>query len=135
MRSKLNPIKNPRFVLAYPPQQYARTEQIRPDATLAIAYLDSALSAAGYESRIVDMSLGTDRDRLADTFYREVELPNGLVRIGMSAERILEEVRHCDVVALSSVFTQQTSRCFEVAELIKQAYPEKLIIAGGVNAR
>lgn len=128
-------IRNPRFLLAFPPQQYAPEEAVRPDGTLALPYLDAALTAAGFESDILDMSIGRDADRLEDTFFRKEPLDNGYVRIGMSPQRILEEVRDYDVVALTSIFTQQTSRCFEVARLVKQAYPEKILIAGGVNAR
>lgn len=127
--------QNPRFLVCLPPQQYAPSEIVRPDGCLAVAYLDAALTAAGFESRILDMSVGTPADRLEDTFYREVDLGNGFCRVGMSPERILEEVATADVIALSSVFTQQTSRCFEVAKLIKHAYPEKILIAGGGNAR
>ncbi|HEV8306654.1 MAG TPA: radical SAM protein [Methylomirabilota bacterium] len=57
------------------------------------------------------------------------------MRIGMSPERILEEVAGFDVIAVTSIFTQQTSRCFEVSRLIREAYPEKILVAGGVNAR
>lgn len=128
-------IRNPRFLLAFPPQQYATEEAVRPDGTLALPYLDAALSQAGFESSILDMSIGTEADRLEDTFFRHSVLENGYVRIGMSPERILEEVRDFDVIALTSIFTQQTSRCFEVAELVKRAYPDKILIAGGVNAR
>ena len=81
------------------------------------------------------MSIGTPRDRLADTFYRPVPISPTMVRVGISDDRILEEVADVDVVAITSIFTQQTSRCFEISELIKGAYPEKLVIGGGVNAR
>lgn len=131
----VHPIRNPRFLLAFPPQQYAASETVRPDGTLGLAYIDAALTEAGFESQILDMSIGTRADRLEDTFFRQSSLENGYIRIGMTAERILEEVRDHDVIALTSVFTQQTSRCFEVSRLIKDAYPEKILIAGGVNAR
>jgi anaerobic magnesium-protoporphyrin IX monomethyl ester cyclase len=128
-------ITEPKFLLAFPPLQYAADEMIRPDGTLALPYLDAALTRAGFHSEILDMSIGTPADPLASTFHRRVALSDTMVRIGMSAERILAEVREFDVVALTSIFTQQTSRCFEVSQLIKEAYPDKLVIAGGVNAR
>lgn len=128
-------IKDPRFLLAFPPLQFAADEMVRPDGTLALPYLDAALTAAGFHSQILDMSVGTPKDRLEETFYRRVPLPGNLFRIGMSTERILEEVRDFDVIAITSIFTQQTSRCFEVSQLIKRAYPDKLLVAGGVNAR
>jgi radical SAM superfamily enzyme YgiQ (UPF0313 family) len=121
--------------LCLPPQQYARSEIVRPDGCLALAYLDAALTAAGFESRILDMSIGTDADSLDDTFFRHAELDNGFIRVGMSPARILEEARDADVIAISSVFTQQTSRCFEVADLLRREFPEKILIAGGGNAR
>ena len=127
--------RNPRFLLAFPPLQYGVDEMIRPDGTLALPYLDAALTAAGFESRILDMSIGTDKDRLEDTFYRKVALPKGLVRVGMSPARILQEVADFDVIAVTSIFTQQTSRCFEVSQLIRETFPEKILVAGGVNAR
>jgi anaerobic magnesium-protoporphyrin IX monomethyl ester cyclase len=128
-------IKDPKFLLVFPPLQYAAGEMIRPDGTLALAYLDAALSDAGFHSQILDMSIGTPCDRLEDTFYRQVPLSDTMVRIGLSPARILEEVRAFDVIAVTSIFTQQTSRCFEVSQLVKHAYPDKLVIAGGVNAR
>lgn len=108
---------------------------IRPDGTLALPYLDAALTRAGYDSTILDMSVGGPHDRLEDTFYNEVAVSPKLVRVGMTPDRILEYVRDYDVIAITSIFTPQTSRCFEVGRLIKQAYPEKVLIAGGVNAR
>jgi anaerobic magnesium-protoporphyrin IX monomethyl ester cyclase len=128
-------IKDPSFLCVFPPLQYAAGELVRPDGTLGLPYLDAALSRAGFHSQILDMSVGTPQDRLEDTFYRQVALSDDLVRIGLSPERILEELRPFHVIAVTSIFTQQTSRCFEVAELVKRAYPDKLLIAGGVNAR
>ena len=132
-------IRDPRFLCVFPPLQYTTDELIRPDGTLGPAYLDAALTAAGFESDLLDMSIGRpDRDRLEDTFYRTTPLPEvseDMVRVGLSPERILEEVRDYDVIAVTSIFTQQTSRCFEIAQLIKSRYPDKLMLAGGVNAR
>ena len=128
-------IRHPRFLLAFPPQQVTAEETIRPDGTLALTYLDAALGEAGFDSDILDMSIGTPADRLEDTFYRKVQISERFTRIGMSPERLLEVVADYDVVALTSIFTQQTSRCLEVGSLVKEAFPEKLLVAGGVNAR
>jgi radical SAM superfamily enzyme YgiQ (UPF0313 family) len=131
--------REPSFLCCYPPLQYTTDELIRPDGTLALPYLDSALSAAGFHSSILDMSIGRPgTDRLENTFYRAVPLPDvsaDMVRIGMSDERILEEVRDYDVIAVTSIFTQQTSRCLHLGKLIKSAFPSKILVAGGVNAR
>ena len=128
-------IRHPRFLLAFPPQQVTAEEAIRPDGTLALPYLDAALGEAGFDSDILDMSIGTPADRLEDTIYRKVQISERFSRIGMSPERLLEVVADYDVVALTSIFTQQTSQCLQIGSLVKEAFPEKLLIAGGVNAR
>ncbi|MBQ09515.1 MAG: B12-binding domain-containing radical SAM protein [Gammaproteobacteria bacterium] len=53
----------------------------------------------------------------------------------MSQSRIIEEVSNFDVIAITSIFTQQTSRCFEISNMVKNNFPEKILIAGGCNAR
>jgi radical SAM superfamily enzyme YgiQ (UPF0313 family) len=128
-------IRNPRFLLAFPPQQFTDGELVRPDGTMALPYLAAALEQAGYEADILDMSIGTAGDRLEDTFYRQEPLGGGLARIGMTDERILAEVARYDVIAVTSIFSQQTSRCLALARLIKGAFPDKILIVGGVNAR
>jgi radical SAM superfamily enzyme YgiQ (UPF0313 family) len=106
---------------------------------LGLPYLHAALAAAGFEVDLLDTSIGRlGIDQLADTFYRRTPLPEISAehfRVGMTPERILEEVRDHDIIAVSSIFTQQTSRCFEIGNLVKGAFPEKLLVAGGVNAR
>lgn len=128
-------IRNPKFLLVLPPLQFRKEEMIRPDGSLALAYLDAALSKAGYHSQILDMSVGASNDNLKDTFYREKEISPLLSRIGMPRNRIIEEVSNFDVIAITSIFTQQTSRCFEVSNLVKNNFPEKILIGGGCNAR
>ncbi|MBY0586740.1 B12-binding domain-containing radical SAM protein [bacterium] len=132
---ELRKIANPAFLLAFPPMQFTVGEMIRPDGTLALPYLSASLNRAGYRADILDMSVGSTKDTLEQTFYREERVTDQFVRVGMTHERILQEVRDYDVIGLTSIFTQQTSRCFEVSQLIKKHYPEKILIAGGVNAR
>lgn len=128
-------IKDPKFLMVFPPMQFSKDEMVRPDGTLGLPYLDASLTQAGFHSQILDMSIGTPKDKLEDTFYKQIPISNNLVQIGMSEERILEEVRDFDVIGLTSLFTQQTSQCIRTAKLIKKHYPEKIIISGGVNAR
>jgi len=130
---------NPRVLLAYPPLQFAPEETARPDSSLGIPYLHAAARRAGYDVDILDMSIGRPgRDSLRETFYRRQQLDGlgqGLARVGMTTERILEEVQPYSVIGITSIFTQQTSPCLEVARAIRREYPDKLLIAGGVNAR
>lgn len=115
--------------------QFSIGEMIRPDGTLALPYLAASLNRAGFRAEILDMSVGSNDDSLEETFYREEKISDQFVRVGMTRDRILEEVRDYDVIGLTSIFTQQTSRCFEVSRLIKENFPNKILIAGGVNAR
>lgn len=132
-------IRDPRFLCLYAPLQYTPDEVIRPDSSLGLPYLHAAVAAAGFETSILDTSIGRPgKDKLVDTFYRKTPIPeisDDMFRLGMTPERIVEEVRDWDVICVSSIFTQQTARCFEVSQLIKAAYPEKILVAGGVNAR
>ena len=115
--------------------QFTRDELIRPDGCLAVAYLDSSLTKAGFSSEILDMNVGDETDSLKNTFFKQVPISPKFVRIGMSQDRILKKVADYDVIGISSVFTQQTSRVFEISNLIKKEFPEKIIIGGGVNSR
>ena len=90
---------------------------------------------AGYHVKILDCSVGDETCDLNDTFYNPIRLPSGLIRVGMSPESILRKVEEFEVIGVSSIFTPQTSVVLELIRTIRQAFPEKLIITGGVNAR
>lgn len=124
-----------RILIVYPPNQLMPVETPRPDGSLGPLYLIGALRQIGLDADLVDMSVGTVKDRLEDTFYRNEALPNGLIRIGMSQKRIREVVKEYDLICISSNFTPQTNMVFEVAEIAKLANPNVCVISGGVNAR
>lgn len=126
---------NPRFLLMYPPLQFAPEEQAKPDGSLSLPYVAGSLRRAGYDVKILDCSVGDDEDSLSDTFYRSTVLPSGLLRVGMSPERIAKVVANYDVIGISSIFTTQTSMVLSIIRLVKEVDPTKLVIAGGVNAR
>ncbi|MFE6311716.1 B12-binding domain-containing radical SAM protein [Streptomyces rochei] len=132
-------VPDPRILCLYAPLQYYPDEVCRPDSSLGLPYVHAALAAAGFDVDLLDTSIGRPgRDKLEDTFYRRTPVPEidpDLFRIGMTPERILEEIKPYDIIAISSIFTQQTARCIEIAQLVKKAYPEKIMVAGGVNAR
>ncbi len=128
-------IKDPRFLLIYSALQFAPEEQAKPDGSLSLAYLASALRNAAYEVRILDVSVGNEKDTLEDGFRNTSALSTGLIRVGISHERIAQEVAEADVIGVSSIFTPQTKMVFEVFKLIKEIDPDKLLITGGVNAR
>ncbi len=130
-------MKTPRVLLIYPPSQLMDIEIPRPDGSLGLLYLAGALRRVDVEVDVLDASVGTAEDNLEETFYKPVMQPNGLIRIGMSAERIREVVAKggYNVVGINSNFTPQTRMALEVAVLVKAISTEILVIVGGVNAR
>lgn len=129
--------KNIKILLVYPPNQLLSIETPRPDGSLGPLYLASALEVAGFETDILDASVGRECDDLNTTFYRSVKQTNGLIRIGMTINEMSETITEggYDIVGISSNFTPQTRMALEVARAAKLADQEILVVAGGVNAR
>jgi len=127
--------KDPRFLLLYPRNQTIKGYMCKPNGSLAYPNIGGALLARGVEVSVFDACVGNEKDDLQEVFYRSTELPSGLLRTGVSDERIVEEASAADVVGLTSIFTSQETMVLDAAQLIKAQYPEKLVIAGGVNAR
>jgi radical SAM superfamily enzyme YgiQ (UPF0313 family) len=127
--------RSPKVLLLYPPMQADPGALPKPNGSLAYPCLAAALLAHGVETRIFDACVGNDKDRLEEVFYRATPLPNGLARTGVSDARILEEAAWADIVGLTSIFSAQESITLATARLLKTAFPDKLLVAGGVNAR
>jgi len=130
-------ILQPKILLVYPPNQLMDVEIPRPDGSLGPLYLAGSLRNAGFEVEILDASVGSSNDNLRDTFFRRVLQPNGLIRIGMTPERLREYLTQggYDIVGISSNFTPQTNMALEVAKIAKEVNQKTLVVAGGVNAR
>jgi radical SAM superfamily enzyme YgiQ (UPF0313 family) len=113
------------------------TELPRPDGSLGLLYLAGALEKAGIEVDVLDASVGTENDILEETFNNRVLQSNGLIRIGMTTNRISEVIASggYTVVGINSNFTPQTKMALEVAKAAKDVSENILVIAGGVNAR
>lgn len=128
---------NANALFIYPPTQLMPSELPRFDGSLGPPYLAGALRREGIQAGIVDTSVGTLEDDLDTTFYRRVMQPNGLIRVGMSVERIKELIAksRANIVGLSSIFTPQTNMVLEVAAAAKAVSRDILVVAGGVNAR
>ena len=129
--------KSIRGLLLYPPIQFMDVETPRPDGSLGLLYLASALESQGIETDLLDASVGDSSRSLEQTFYRNVKQGNGLTRIGMSFDEIAEYVNvgNYDFVGISSNFTPQTRMVIETAKAIKKISPYVRIYSGGVNAR
>jgi anaerobic magnesium-protoporphyrin IX monomethyl ester cyclase len=127
--------REPRTLLLYSPLQFAPGETTKPDGSLSLIYLAGALRRASFEVRILDCAVGDERNSLSQTFFRQTRSPNGLLQVGLAEDAILSAVEPWDVIGISSIFTTQSKAVLETVRLIKRAFPDKLIVAGGVNAR
>ena len=126
---------DPKVTLLYPPNQSWPGTMCKPNGSLAYPNLGGALLDIGAEVNVYDACVGDERDSPADAFGHIEELPSGLLRTGVRDQRILEEVASSKVVGLTSIFTDQESTVLSTARLIKAAYPNIVLLAGGVNSR
>ncbi len=127
--------KNPSFLLMYSALQFGPEEMAKPDGSLSLPYLAGAIREAGYDVKILDVSVGDKDEPLADSFFNTEHLASGLIRCGMPTEQIVKQIEQFDVIGVSSIFTTQTTMVLDLIRLAKKTHPDKLVIAGGVNAR
>jgi len=127
--------RDPRFLLMYSALQFAPEEMAKPDGSLSLPYLAGALREAGYDVKILDVAVGDEDQSLEDAFFSTTMLPSGLIRCGMSRQDIARRIADFDVIGIPSIFTTQTAMVLDLIRFVKQVEPEKLVIAGGVNAR
>lgn len=127
----------PRFLLLYAPQRHDPTfGTVKPEVSLGNLYLAAALEQEGFEVDVLDCCIGDEnKHSIGESFDRITPLSNGMVRVGLSPEAILKEAAGYDVIGISSIFTPQTYMVEELVRLISRAFPEKIIIMGGINAR
>jgi anaerobic magnesium-protoporphyrin IX monomethyl ester cyclase len=124
-----------RVLLLSPPLQTHEWLTNKPNAGLAYPNLAGALRDHGVDVRIFDASVGDDDDPLEEMFAHPTLLPSGFLRTGVSDERILQVAADYDIIGMSSIFTDQETIALHCARLIRAAYPDKVLITGGVNAR
>lgn len=137
MKSRLDDFSfsNPRFLLMYSALQFGPEEMAKPDGSLSLPYLAGAIRRAGYDVKILDVSVGDDDQPIEESFFNTKMMDTGLIRCGMETEEIVRRIEAFDVIGVSSIFTTQTSMVLDLIRLAKRTDPGKLVIAGGVNAR
>src|SRR5262245_16002740 len=128
-------VRDVRVLLLAPPVQTPQGLTNKPNASLAYPNLAGAVRAHGVDVRIFDACVGDGDDPLEEMFAHPTLLPKGLMRPGVDDERILDVVSDYDIVGISSIFTDQETTALHCARLIRAAYPGKVLITGGVNAR
>ena len=128
-------LRDVRVLLLCPPVQAAPGATHKPNGSLAYPNLAGALRDHGVDVRIFDSCVGEGDDPLEELFTRPLPLPSGFLRAGVCDERILDVAADYDVVSITSNFTDQESMVLHCARLIRSAYPDKVLLSGGVNAR
>src|SRR3990167_6323479 len=126
---------NIKTILLCPPEQSWPETACKPNGSLAYPMLAGALTEAGFDVNIFDACVGNDEDDLNEVFYKRTALKSGMLRTGVSDERILKIVADADIVGITSIFSHQETMALRTATLIKKQFPKKLIISGGANAR
>ena len=128
-------MKNVKVLLLYPPEQTWPEMMCKPNGSLAYPMLAGALRENNIEVEIYDACVGNDNDDLEKVFYNSTPLPTGMLRTGVSEERIIQKAADFDVVGITSIFSHQETMVLECARIIKKAFPGKILVSGGVNAR
>jgi len=126
--------KEPRVLLLYPPEQRWPGFMVKPNGSLAYPMLAAALKEIDCYVEVYDACVGNDDDDINE-FYKSTELPTGLIRTGVSDERIVEVIEDFDIIGITSIFSAQETMVLHCAKLIKENYPDKLLIGGGGHAR
>ena len=128
-------MKEIKILLLYPPEQSWPGTMVKPNGSLAYPYLGGALRNIGVECYVYDACVGNDDDNLDDFFNKNSELSSGMIKTGVSDERILEIAANYDAIGITSIFSQQETQVLHCAKIIKKHYPNKLLFSGGVNAK
>lgn len=124
-----------RVLLLYPPEQNWPDTLCKPNGSLAYPMIAGALREINVDVEIFDACVGNYNDNYKDFFFSPTELESGLLRTGVSDDRILQVVKDFDFVGITSIFSSQETMVLYCCKLIKEHYPEKILISGGVNAR
>ena len=122
-------------LLLYPPEQNWPETLCKPNGSLAYPMLGGALRENDIEVDVYDACVGNDEDNLNDIFYKSTPLSSGMLRTGVSDDRIMEVVDKYDIIGITSIFSHQETIVLNTIKLIKKYFPEKFIMTGGVNAR
>ena len=128
-------MKEIKILLLYPPEQSWPGTMVKPNGSLAYPYLGGALRDINIETYVYDACVGNNDDNLDDFFNKSIELPSGMIKTGVTDERILEVASKYDAVGITSIFSQQETQVLHCAKIIKKKFPNKLLFSGGVNAK
>ena len=128
-------LNEPRVLLLYPPEQNWSDTLCKPNGSLAYPMLGGALRDIGVDVEVYDACVGNDDDDFNKFFFNPTKLKTGLLRTGVTDERILNVAKDFDFIGITSIFSLQETMVLHCCRLIKKHFPEKILFSGGVNAR
>ena len=79
-------MKEIKILFLYPPEQSWPKTMVKPNGSLAYPYLGGALRDINIESYVYDACVGNDDDSLDDFFYKNSQLPSGMIRTGVNVD-------------------------------------------------
>ena len=100
---------------------------MNPNAPLGLGYIAAVLERDGYDVQILDAFI--------EGWDQELRINEEKLLVGMTFEQIEEVVRResPDAVGVTSMFTSQRKNAHRVAQVVKEADPEIVVIFGGAH--
>lgn len=113
------------LLLVPPAHCMKENRDINPLPPMGLGYIASILDRMGIEVKIFDcLMLG---------WNREQEIDQTFIRVGLSEDRIRQELRDYDpdLVGMTCQFSRQNELYHSVFGLIKESIPQTILVAGG----
>lgn len=115
-------------LLINPPYtRYGRPAHIQPDEPMGLLALAAYVREQGHRVRILDALVDRGYYPSTDGFYKS----------GLSDDELraaLEPMERPDVVGIASMFTMHSRGVHDAAAVVKQVWPDVLLVVGGSHA-
>ncbi len=117
-----------KIILINPPWVFAHERDIILSQNLGLAYLAAYLTEHGHQVRIIDA--------LADGVRTRIKVKGKyqtFLQVGLTYQQIADQITpDTDIIGISAPFTNNAKIVKQLASKIKQVFPNKLIVMGGV---
>lgn len=121
-------IPQPNVLLVLPPMCLYDGAVKRVVPPLGVCYVTAALEQEGFDVTILDC--------IVEGIEEAERVQPGIWRFGMSEARFRDFVRshRFDVVGLSMIYSSDLPNLYRYAQIVKDEWPETIVIAGGLHA-
>ena len=122
----------PKIALISPQVIGPRNQVRKAQPPLGIAYLAAVLEINGYKEKVMCL------DAVVEGYDHIEELDDGseFIKYGLSNEDIVKRLKKFNpkIVGITSLFSSMTECAFDIARVVKKAFPDVPIIMGGNHA-